>query len=87
MILIMIVTLFRGACAANESYNEETTLNPAFEMAYWHFGLSIAQKWRERLGLQRHAEWDEILAKLAPLATSPDGIYYTRKRVEEYLIS
>lgn len=44
-------------------------------MAYWHFGLSIAQKWRERLGLQRHAEWDEILAKLAPLATSPDGIY------------
>ena len=67
--------IIQGACAANESYNEETTLNPAFEMAYWHFGLSIAQKWRERLGLQRHAEWDEILAKLAPLATSPDGIY------------
>ena len=41
----------------------------------------------ERLGLQRHAEWDEILAKLAPLATSPDGISYRRKRVEEYLIS
>lgn len=56
-------------------------------MAYWHFGLSIAQKWRERLGLQRHAEWDEILAKLAPLATSPDGIYLPAERVEEYLIS
>lgn len=67
--------IIQGACAANESYNEETTLNPAFEMAYWHFGLSIAQKWRERLGLQRHAEWDEILAKLAPLTSSPDGIY------------
>ena len=26
--------IIQGACAANESYNEETTLNPAFEMAY-----------------------------------------------------
>ena len=67
--------IIQGACAANESYNEETTINPAFEMAYWHFGLSVAQQWRQRLGEERHSKWDDILAKLAPLTTSPDGIY------------
>ena len=39
--------IIQGACAANESYKMKRRLNPAFEMAYWHFGLSIAQKWRE----------------------------------------
>ena len=67
--------IIQGACAANESYNEEATLNPAFEMAYWHFGLSTAQKWRERSGMQRDSRWDGIMEKLAPLSTSPDGIY------------
>ncbi len=67
--------IIKGACAANESYNEETTINPAFEIAYWHFGLSVAQKWRERLGQKRNLQWDNILAKLAPLTASPDGIY------------
>lgn len=67
--------VIQGACAANESYDEESTLNPAFEVAYWHFGLGVAQKWRERLGLERNARWDEIMAGLPPLATSPDGIY------------
>jgi len=64
-----------GACGANESYNEDYTVNPAFELSYVHFGLSVAQQWRERLGEERVAAWDEICAKLAPLATSPDGIY------------
>ncbi len=64
-----------GACGANESYNEDYTVNPAFELSYLHFGLSVAQQWRERLGQPRVAQWDEILAKLAPLAESPDGIY------------
>ena len=64
-----------GACGANESYNEDFTVNPAFELSYLHFGLSVAQQWRERLGRSRDPKWDEILEKLAPLATSPDGIY------------
>ncbi len=67
--------IIKGACAASEAYNEKTTINPAFELAYWHFGLSVAQKWRERLGQQRNAEWDNILAKLSTLASSPEGIY------------
>ena len=67
--------MIEGACAANESLNEKYTVNPAFEMSYVHFALDVAQKWRERLGKERHPEWDGILDKLAPLACSPDGIY------------
>jgi hypothetical protein len=36
--------------------------------------------WRERRGLPRRAEWDEILAKISPLASSPDGIYLPAER-------
>ena len=64
-----------GACGANESYNEDYTVNPAFELSYLHFALSVAQQWRERLGQERVAAWDEVCDKLAPLAASPDGIY------------
>ncbi len=67
--------IIEGACAANESYDENSTVNPAFEMSYWHFGLGLAQLWRERMGQERVPEWDEIREKLAPLAQSPDGIY------------
>jgi hypothetical protein len=67
--------LIRGACAAAEKYRQATTVNPAFELAYWHFGLSLAQQWRERLGQPRVAEWDTIREKLSTVATSPDSIY------------
>ena len=69
-----------GACGANESYNEDYTVNPAFELSYLHFGLRVAQQWRERLDQERMAEWDTIMDKLAPLATSPDGIYLSAEK-------
>ncbi len=67
--------VIEGACAATESLSEDYTLNPAFELSYWHFGLSVAQLWRERTGRERVAAWDTILQKLSPLTASPEGIY------------
>ena len=67
--------VIEGACAATESLSEDYTVNPAFELSYWHFGLSVAQLWRERMGEGRVAAWDEIIAKLSPLTASPEGIY------------
>ena len=67
--------VIEGACAATESLSEDYTVNPSFELSYWHFGLSVAQQWRERMGEERVAAWDEILQKLSPLAATPDGIY------------
>ncbi len=58
----------------SENTNPETTRNPAFELAYWRFGLRTAQAWRERLGLSRSAEWDKVLGNLSPLPVE-DGFY------------
>lgn len=69
-----------GACAASESLNENSTINPSLELSYWHFGLKVAQEWRERKGEPRDEKWDDILNKLSPLALSPDGIYMSAEK-------
>ena len=66
--------VLRGVIPAQETLRADETLNPPFELAYWHFGLATAQLWRERRGLPRHAEWDEVLQKLAA-PTAADGLY------------
>lgn len=72
--------VIEGACGANESYNEKETFNPSFELSYLHFGLKVAQMWRERMGEPRNPQWDEIMDKLSPLASSPEGIYMAAER-------
>lgn len=59
---------------AQESHPPRTTFNPGFELAYWTFGLETAQRWRERLGLPRDADWEDVLTNLSPLP-SRDGLY------------
>ena len=59
---------------AQENHPPRETWNPTFELAYWNYGLLTAQRWRERLGLPRHPEWDRIIARLSPLPVR-DGVY------------
>ncbi len=57
-----------------EIYDPATSQNPCFELAYWRFGLEVAQRWRERLDLGRDPAWDHLLKHLAPLPVK-DGKY------------
>ena len=59
---------------AQERYEPSSTINPPFELAYWYYSLKTAQKWRERLDLERNAAWDSVLMLLSPLAKK-DGMY------------
>lgn len=43
------------------------TMDDVFDLAYWNWGLNNAQIWRERMGLERNPNWDEIIKNLAPL--------------------
>ena len=52
---------------SQEIYDQSTSRNPAFELAYWRWALDVAQQWRERLGLPRDPAWDHVIARLAPL--------------------
>ncbi len=66
--------ILRGAIPAQETLRAAETVNPPFELSYWHFALNTAQKWRERKGERRNMEWDEIIDKLSPLAAQ-DSLY------------
>ena len=57
-----------------ENHPPLTTINPAFELEYYRWGLATAQRWRELRGLRRNAEWDRVIAGLAPLPER-DGLY------------
>ncbi|MDT5270427.1 MAG: hypothetical protein QOH49_2613 [Acidobacteriota bacterium] len=59
---------------AQENHPARETWNPTYELAYWRFGLTAAQAWRERLGLKRRSEWDRIIAKLSSLPAR-EGVY------------
>ena len=66
--------LGKGVIPAQERFKAEDTFNPTFELVYWHWALSTAQKWRTRQGLPRNAKWDDVLAKLAKLPEA-NGVY------------
>ena len=63
-----------GATAMQECMRKDFSYNHPFELSYWRYGLTVAQKWRERMGKSRHADWDNIIKRLAPLPEK-NGIY------------
>jgi hypothetical protein len=59
---------------AQEIYDQSTSMNPAYELSYWAWGLETAQRWRERLGMPRNHEWEERRTHLSALPQK-DGKY------------
>ncbi|HYQ57758.1 MAG TPA: hypothetical protein VEP89_10465, partial [Draconibacterium sp.] len=50
---------------AQEHWERETTYNPPFELAYWYWGLTTAQTWKERLDEEKVKEWEDVRLNLA----------------------
>jgi hypothetical protein len=57
-----------------ENFEPLSTFDPAFEVAYFRWGIETAQAWRERAGKARRADWDAMLAKWPDLPQK-DGLY------------
>ena len=66
--------LCRPLIPAQEIFPAAETDDPPFELTYWHYGLSIARKWAQRLGLPEPARWKEVQENLASLPIA-DGLY------------
>lgn len=66
--------VLKGIIPAQETLRASETINPPFELSYWHYAMSVAQTWRERAGQKRKPQWDELIDKLSPLAYL-DGLY------------
>jgi hypothetical protein len=67
-------TLAPPLIPAQEHWDKHTTLNPPFELAYWHWGLSVAQQWKQRMGLPIETKWEEVRNNL-PAPVAIDGLY------------
>lgn len=50
------------------------TSDDIFDLAYWRWGLDVANTWRERQGKERDAFWDEVRLNMEPLPIE-DGVY------------
>ena len=66
--------ILKGATAMQECMTKDISYNQPFELAYWQYGLRVAQEWRERQGKPRHAKWDDIINNISPLPET-NGIY------------
>jgi len=73
----------RGCIPAQETLKAAETVNPPFELSYWHFALLLAQQWRERQGLPRHADWDRIISHLSSLCAK-DSVYAAAETADSY---
>jgi hypothetical protein len=67
---------------AQEIHPAAETLNPPFELAYWDYGLRTAQRWRERLGMERSESWDHVIDHLADFPSS-DGYYQNVENTDD----
>jgi hypothetical protein len=70
---------------AQEFYDARATEDPTFELAYWWWGLEIAQSWRERLGLERNGAWQRVQDNLAAPRKDPVLGTYSAIATEPYL--
>ena len=76
--------ILKGAIPAQESLRASETINPPFELSYWHFALSVAQEWRERKGEERNLNWDRMISKLSTLKQGNDqGNQFHKQEIRE----
>ena len=54
---------------AQELWPSDETNDPPFELAYWRFGLTVAQEWRKRMGLEPDKEWQKCDRSLSASAS------------------
>ena len=69
---------------AQEIFKPMDTEDPAFELQYWHYGISVAQEWRDRLGLRKNRQWQNIIDRLQPLSQDSGRYLPTRTAIFAY---
>jgi hypothetical protein len=66
----------------SENTTAKKTLNPAFELEYWSYGLKLAIKWLRTAGEPVPEKWKEVVAALAPVPRK-DGLFVMSQGIED----
>ena len=78
-----------GEAFANKSVPPELqTKNPTFETTYFRFALTLAQRWRSRLGLANNTMWAAALAGLCvpkPKRHNGADVYWPQENSPNFL--
>ena len=69
---------------AQECFDPETTIDPAFELAYWYWGLKTAQTWRKRMGLTPNKNWQRVIDNLSGLPEKDSLYLFTASAPDSY---
>ncbi|GAH01752.1 unnamed protein product, partial [marine sediment metagenome] len=69
---------------AQERFDSENTMNPPLELAYWYWGLKAAQAWRERLGLEKDQQWQDVIDHLADLPANENLYLFAENAIDSY---
>ncbi|MCX7983927.1 MAG: hypothetical protein N3A63_03375 [Bacteroidetes bacterium] len=69
---------------AQECFPAEATYNPPFELAYWKYGLHIAQEWRKSLLLPSVPLWDSVVHYLSRPQTYNGYYLFAENRFDSY---
>src|SRR5215211_1306 len=76
--------LGKGLIPAQERFKPEETFNPAYELVYWKWALSVAQQWCERMKLPRNKKWDEVLQQLSCLPVKDNKYLFAESATDSY---
>jgi hypothetical protein len=66
----------------SENTNPNQTVNPTFELAYWRFGLNIAEQWKVRQGKAVPENWRHVRDNLAPFPVE-ENVYVLYEGVKD----
>ena len=61
--------ILKGIIPAQETLRAAETVNPPFELSYWHWGMQTALDWQQRRKLTQNSAWQHLVEKLSPLAS------------------
>lgn len=76
--------LGKGLIPAQETHKPEETFNPTYELAYWHWALTVAQQWKTRLHLPPDKKWADVLNQLSPLPVQDAKYLFTENATDSY---
>jgi hypothetical protein len=63
------------AYGVTENTPPKESLNLAYELAYWHYGLSVAIAWLANSSRPVPEAWTAVASRLAPVPRASDGLY------------
>ena len=69
---------------AQERFEPEITINPVYELAYWHWGLKTAQNIRTTLGNEPNKKWQHVIDHLSRLPVADSLYLFTENAVDSY---